>query len=536
VNTARIHSKGFFWLGVTALASLGLYLLLVLRYPLGPSLADPRASWSSMVGASGWNTALHIAIYLALTLLYLAALRLLTPQGESTVLPHWQIWVICAAWLACSGALMAVAPAGESHDIFDYLFRGRMMVEYQANPLVDVPNEFDLSTPYARYLAWRKNVDTYGPVWEVFSAAVAGSVHHTALWLGWWVEDQPSCPKSPESCRLLILYLTAYRMLSVGLTGLSGWLIASMVRCNQAVLVPLALAAWLLNPLVLIATAVGGHNDTLMLALALVGWWCLQRQQPFLALLALILAAHVKLTALIWLPACGLWIIWRWGWRRALVTSLSGVAVGLAISWLLYAPYGGWQTLPRMLHERSLYLANSPWRILKTLLVERLGWQIERAHRLSVGLPNWLFAASALLIPLWTLNFRPKRWRGTPTPAEKADQMLWRALVATSMLYLVVGSFWFQPWYVLWIIAPTALLPGSRFTRSIMPWLVFGALSANLTMDFLSATLLKTAPPLPGYALAVVMIWGPALIAAATSAAVLRILEKKGEGDSLLLV
>ena len=43
--------------------------------------------------------------------------------------------------------------------------------------------------------------------------------------------------------------------------------------------------------------------------------------------------------------------------------------------------------------------------------------------------------------------------------------MLWHALLVVSMLYLVVGSFWFQPWYVLWVIAPAALLPGSRFTR-----------------------------------------------------------------------
>jgi hypothetical protein len=58
---------------------------------------------------------------------------------------------------------MMVAPAGESHDIFDYIFRGRMMTEYQSNPLAEVPAEFDLSTPYARYVAWRKHVDTYGP-------------------------------------------------------------------------------------------------------------------------------------------------------------------------------------------------------------------------------------------------------------------------------------------------------------------------------------------------------------------------------------
>ena len=256
-------------------------------------------------------------------------------------------------------------------------------------------------------------MDTYGPVWEASSAAVSGSVHLAARWLGWWSEELPSCPKSPESCRLLIVYLSGYRLLAVGLTGLSGILIASMVRRNHAALVPLALAAWLLNPLTLIATAVGGHNDAVMLALALLGWWFLQRQRPFLGLLVIILAAHVKLTALIWLPACVLWIIWRWGWRRGLLTGLASAVAGLGLSWLVYAPFGGWQTLPRMLHERSLYFANSPWRILNALLIERWGWQTVRARSFSVGMANWLFAAGALLIPLWSFNFRPKRWRAS---------------------------------------------------------------------------------------------------------------------------
>ncbi len=345
VNTSRIDSKRLIWLSAAALASLGLYLLLAIRYPLGQSLANPRASWVSIAGAGGTNAGLHLAIYLGLTLLFLAALRCLTPSGETTDQPRWQIGLICAAWLACSGVLMAAAPAGESHDIFDYLFRGRMMVEYQANPLAEVPETLGLDAPYTRYLAWRKNVDTYGPVWEASSAAVSGSVHLAARWLGWWSEELPSCPKSPESCRLLIVYLSGYRLLAVGLTGLSGILIASMVRRNHAALVPLALAAWLLNPLTLIATAVGGHNDAVMLALALLGWWFLQRQRPFLGLLVIILAAHVKLTALIWLPACALWIIWRWGWRRGLLTSpgkcscrAGVILVGLRPLWRLANP------------------------------------------------------------------------------------------------------------------------------------------------------------------------------------------------------
>ena len=205
-----------------AAASLGLYLLLAFRYPLEPSLATPRASWASMVEATGLSATWHIAIYLGLTLLHLVILNLLSPsQQEHTVLPRLQVIVILVTWLACSVVLMMVAPAGESHDIFDYIFRGRMMTEYQANPLVDVPAEFDLSTPYARYLAWRKNVDTYGPIWEASSAAVAVGVRQVAHWLDWWDEDQPVCPRSPGSCRLLMMYIAGYRLLAISLTGVS---------------------------------------------------------------------------------------------------------------------------------------------------------------------------------------------------------------------------------------------------------------------------------------------------------------------------
>jgi hypothetical protein len=416
---------------------------------------------------------------------------------------------------------MTAAPAGESHDIFDYIFRGRMMTEYGANPLVDVPDDFKLSTPYTRYLAWRDNVDTYGPVWEASSATVAVSVRQVARWSGWWGESYPVCPRSPGSCRLLVLYITGYRLLAIFLAGLSGWLIYDIVKRKQPWLAPQALAAWLLSPMTLVATALGGHNDAVMLVLILLCWWLLQRQLLFLASLALILAAHVKLTALIWLPACLLWIAWRWGWRRALKIGLMSAVSGLVLSWLLYAPFGGWQSLPRMLHERSEYLANSVWRILKYLLMSVWGWPTENAHSLSVGLPNLLFAVGALLIPLWMFNFRPKRWRSAPIALEEAEMKLWHSLAAISVLYLLVGSFWFQHWYVLWALAPAALLPEGRLTRTVLPWLAFGALASNVALDFLLASE-NISPPIVRYILVVVIIWGPALIAASVPALVRR--------------
>jgi hypothetical protein len=72
---------------------------------------------------------------------------------------------------------------------------------------------------------------------------------------------------------------------------------------------------------------------------------------------------------------------------------------------------------------------------------------------------------------------------------EEAHLKLWRALTAISMWYLLVGSFWFQHWYVLWALASAALMPDSQFTCSLLPWLTFGALLSNVANDIYSAKL-----------------------------------------------
>jgi len=523
-----IARKNTSWLILIAATSLALYIWLAARYSISSSLSQPRASWATLVTPNSQSVALHLGIYLCLTLLYLAAMRLLSSaRDEASEFFRYQIGLIIFSWLAFSCALLFVAPAGESHDIFDYLFRGRMMTEYQANPLAEVPDSFGLSMPFTRYIAWRKSVDTYGPIWEVSSAAIATGVREVSSRLGWWDETAANCPASRESCRLLILYITGYRLMAVCLVGLSGWLVASITRRYQPALVPLALAAWLWNPLTLIAAGVGAHNDIHMIVLALLSWWLLQRQHPFWALLVLIMAAHVKLTALIWLPACGLWITWRNGWQRAIKSILAAAAIGLAMSWLLYTPFGGWQTLPRMFHERTAYLANSTWQVVKYQLSDWLGWSTGTAQQFSVGLSNGLAAVAILVIPLWVFNFRPERWRKPPTPDREANTKLWQALTAVSLIYLLVGSFWFQHWYILWLLAPAVLLPKSLMTRFILPWLCLGALCANAVMDFLSVSQLRELPTVQESMITLAIIWGPMLIVSLLRAVGQRLLRRE---------
>lgn len=514
--------------------SLGLYLVLAVRYPLGSSLADPRATWVTLNEGKPTWLAIHLVIYLCLTLLYAAALKLLAYRRKDQTAHledqpgsrRWIYTIIVISWLIFSIVLMTSASAGESHDIFDYIFRGRMMVELNANPLVEIPRAYR-EDAFFRYAAWQKNLDTYGPLWEITNSGVSSVVHQLGERLGWDITGLPSCPESQASCRLLITYLTSYRLLAVILTGISAALIVNMVQRTQPGQVPAALVAWLWNPVTLMATAVGGHNDLLMLFLLLFGLWFMQRKLPFFALLSLILAVHVKLIALIWMPLFALWILRKWGWRRAIYAVAGSTIVGLLISWLLYNPFGGWGSLKPMLKERTLFLANSIWQIVYTYLYKQQDWPKEAALRLTTELPTWMFLAIAILLSLWMLNFRPKRWQRANDPLADDDRRLWISLAWISLFYLVLGAFWFQHWYVLWVLAPAALLPGSSLTQNVIPYLGLGALSANLAQGFLLKVAPKDKPRTWTYVMITAIIWVPALVAGITLDLVHRLRSKQ---------
>jgi hypothetical protein len=86
-------------------------------------------------------------------------------------------------------------------------------------------------------------------------------------------------------------------------------------------------------------------------------------------------------------------------------------------------------------------------------------------------------------------------------------------MLLSSVVYLAVGSFWFQSWYVLWAVAPAALLPTHSFTRFVLPWLALGALASNAATDFLMKTVLNGAPAIQTIAWPLVIIWAPAALA-----------------------
>lgn len=474
---------------LAAPAYLALWCFFPLAYPLWPSLAVARGGWSALAPASWLGLALHLLVYLGLTLCYL----LLTDErrGYPPLAARWAV----ALWLLASLALLLAAPHGESHDLFDYVFRGRMLAEYGLSPLAVTPITIR-SRPFASYVSWHDHVDTYGPLWEYASASVAAIVGPFARGGNLTMP----CPSVAFACDALAAYLTGYRLLAIGLTGLTGaliWQIAARGDLGQ-VAPGQALSRWLLNPLVVIAAGLGAHNELPLTALLLWSLWLALRRRPLLALLALLLAAHVKLTALLLLPPL---LVWLAGARLlarcalpsgarprlAALASISRTSLDLAaaliialpISLALYWPLGGWATLPRMLDERGRFLAGSLAHAIYRELIVHNGWAQPDAWRITTQGATLGFGLLAL--PLLLLL----AWRIYRARAATAALLL-RGCAAVLLAYLAVGAFWFQHWYIVTLAALVALLPPGPMRRAL-PWLGFGALAANIVADALGA-------------------------------------------------
>jgi hypothetical protein len=159
-----------------------------------------------------------------------------------------------------------------------------------------------------------------------------------------------------------------------------------------------------------------------------------------------------------------------------------------------------------MLHERLLFVANSPWQLLHYHLYKVRDWPLDTVRLYTTRLPSYLFGLVGIAASAWLV------WRRAE-PRSPSDRRLWGAAIAVGLLYLLVGSFWFQHWYMVWAAAPAALLPDRPFTRRILPWLCFGAMCSNIVYDAFARLPAPALSPPQLQALVVGLIWLPAVAA-----------------------
>ncbi|WP_026370390.1 hypothetical protein [Kallotenue papyrolyticum] len=397
-----------------------------------------RVTLGTLTGREAGPTLLILALGVGAYALYLLGALVLARQPASRrALPL--IWLSAGAMTLI---LLAAFPV-TSTDIFDYIFRGHMALRYGANPYVIVPNRFQ-SDPFYRYIGWPNAPSAYGPLWERLSMTLV-ELGGTAL----------------------LRHVLLFKALAAASHLLIGLLIGQLAPPRWR---SLSCYLWLCCPLALWELAGAGHNDGLLILALLLALLAVRRRGYALAVLALVAGALIKFLPALLLPLVVLaWLREPASWSRRLGRLACALLLALIPMVALYAPYwdlpadlasrplaeqlaaiwAGRRTTLYNLSVRANFLHATPMAWL-SYLAQRLivapttrDAQIDDLRRIISLLSNLLLLLGLLWQSWWSwLRHRP----------------LATAFFGLLVWYLLSG-LWFQPWYLLWLLALLALRP-----------------------------------------------------------------------------
>lgn len=299
-------------------------------------------------------------------------------------------------------------------DVFLYGAQGWILVHHGANPLV-VPATTFSENPF---LPWApaSSASAYGPLWVYLSSAavLVGGGHPIGTLLAFKVIGLAVLLASTVLC----------------------YLVRERLQPGSGMIAAYALG-W--NPLVLWDTVANGHNDMTMAVLILLGCLFLF-DRPLLALVAIVLAGLVKYAALLLVPVFLLHLL-----RRGYTLPRLMLAVGFAAACaclVLWPLWAGAATIDALIDQLKHMMTMSPAATI-AYRAQSLGYSTAAAQHGARYFMNSLFAAT-YAVTLLTVNRR----------IESAFAASFFALFAV----LVLATFWFRSWYIIWPLAMAAVL------------------------------------------------------------------------------
>lgn len=443
-------------------------------YPLQAMLPQEwlAASRASSIGLL--NAGIYLSMLAFLFVVYLRAVHYAYKlYAHATTLPISNMLKIVFAVTAAILLLLFFAPGTLSTDLFSYVWYGRISGVYGDNPLVSYPAQYAWSDQagWLQWVYWQYTPSMYGPLWvwlaggiAIVAQAIDGDIvthllghkllaslaHLLNIWLMWKVAG----PVVSRFWR---------KPQNVATADHAGWQSATRLAITLTY-------AW--NPLLIIEFGVSGHNDVLVVTGMLVAIWLHLAGRWRLAVLALTLAALVKITTLLLLPGY-LWLLfWEARGQTPRERILAGVlrvaqGAGIAVATTLLAYW------PFVQDARALQMmADGP---PTRMFIHSLGAIIR--FRLPEGVSQIAGALGMQPSRFWSVEqvgWRldwPARWGMLMITGAVAIYQTWRARTFPGTIsawgwllfvYLTVGSVWFWPWYVAWMLVPVALLGPGR--------------------------------------------------------------------------
>lgn len=409
MNTAMI-------LLLTFAASFILSILnLTLPYNLFTYIAATPTSLPEIGGRHPLPAAAFLVHFLTLFGLYLLAYRACRQRPSAWLMP-----VILACGLLLTLPLLLVYPIGAG-DVVDYVSHGEVLAFFGVNPLVVPPADVP-GTTLVRYSAYRYVPSNYGPLWTLISGLVVRVLGNHSL----------------------LFNLLGFKVVAVAAYVMEAVLIYAILWQRDPDFAPAGLLLFAWNPLVLYECAVNGHNDGVMMAFALLGFFFWERDRPLLMVAALTLSFLVKIPTLLLLPLFLLAAARRRGaGRRSWTTLLAGGGLTALLAVAAYLPLPDpWMALTNLTGRADLFSQSLP--TLVKLGLQTGGVKEEAAQDIA----RW---GAVLAVGGCATLQAAKTWRApTGVMAHAYD------LYAFLLLFAIP---WFQPWYVTWLVALAALRP-----------------------------------------------------------------------------
>lgn len=311
----------------------------------------------------------------------------------------------CGRSFSARGAIIGIVvlhlvvlagPVLLSQDIFSYTAYARLGVLHGIDPFNHGP-EAAATDPVFKYVGkvWHMQPSAYGPAWTLLTYPTALLGVSAALWV--------------------------FKLLGVAASLATVWFVW---RCAELLgrdpLVPSLILG--VNPLLVIYSVGGAHNDLLMAAFMMAGVWMALRGHEGRGAATIVVGAAGKATAAVILPYMLL--------ARRRMNIVTGAAIGLLVTALIsYAVFGA----------NALDFISTLRR--QQLFVSTDSFPTEVAHLL--GYPGVFpvdrtIARAGMVIALAYLAWRV--WRGYD----------WIAASAWALLVIPVATTWLLAWYLLW--------------------------------------------------------------------------------------
>ena len=165
-----------------------------------------------------------------------------------------------------------------SYDLFNYIFDAKILAHYGQNPYEHKALDYS-GDPMLSFMHWTHRVYPYGPIWLLITVPIY------FIGFGYF---------------LVTFYL--FKLL-MALSFIGSALLIEKIAKKTGVNPMLAVAAFALNPLVLIESLVSAHNDIVMIVFALLALLMYLEKKYIKSLLFIVISIAIKYATALIIPA-----------------------------------------------------------------------------------------------------------------------------------------------------------------------------------------------------------------------------------------